>query len=180
MLTFTRVLSVAVVFILLAVAAVSLTKDVEKFSNQAWQQQYARLVHSVNAIYSQWLIRGKPQRLTLGWQTLSLVGTRESSNLKINKLSARQDAIAETTNEIWLSNTGFPQLKAKDKSGCQRLWHDLLGQKLDENLKHELKQTRQTAITIYRQEPQRCLFQGEGGSQIIIDFSIEKLSFIEG
>ncbi len=112
--TFSRIFVFVIIFGLIAVAIIKMTKPLQIFHNESVKQEALRLQHVIHILHNQWLIKGKPNELNAQWQQLP----RKAAELK-------QIKTINTTN-IQMGKTGFPALNAQDNQGCQHLWQTLM------------------------------------------------------
>ena len=112
--TFTRVLVVVLISVLVAIGIKQMLANVQVFHNENLKQEVQRLKHVIQVLHNQWLIKGKPNKLEVTWSKLA----ENMSDIEI--------AATNNKTEIQFNAQGVPQLKTKDNQGCEQLWQALM------------------------------------------------------
>ncbi|MBR9729063.1 hypothetical protein ACFOD0_15715 [Shewanella intestini] len=135
---YVRIISVSILLIVLGVLSYRHFNTLPNFVSQSLAIEHKRLLNILAMVRSQWLSKGRPNTLLLNWDTLAsnmLDDNKGANALSGNNRNGTQSEIrlvGENGNRIRLSKQGWPLLESNDKTGCYRLWHQLLASRTDE------------------------------------------------
>ncbi|RYV03453.1 hypothetical protein SOPP22_04095 [Shewanella sp. OPT22] len=109
-----RIISVAMILGLIAVAIHKMLAPLQVFHNETFKQESLRLKQVILVLHNQWLIKGKPDVLMAQWHQLSAEARADKLVLKDNH------------SIIKFTKSGYPMPNSSDNQGCMALWYDLM------------------------------------------------------
>ena len=108
-----RVVSMLLIFALLAVLGFRYFSSVDKIGAQTLKVDQTKLINVLAMVKAQWFAQGRPDWLPLDWHYNGING--ENSKQKMDIMLIR------------MSKGGWPLPNQRDKRGCEQLWIHLLG-----------------------------------------------------
>lgn len=145
-----RMITVALVLMIMAVIGAKYWVIMPQIVARGLEVDHARFLNVLVMVRSQWLSLGKPQRLQLNWEAF-------------DSPSRENDASVVTMNPL-----GWPQPERFTTEGCQALWWQLMGAKLND----------EALVASYLSKDNTCHYRAQNGDSLGYQLSSGRVIFL--